>query len=163
MSLRDDSKTNLVDRMSKVAGVTFDPATFTLSQPAALTGDSTGKDTQVKVTALSTAVYKGLARYKYNRLDLAALPGLMGLPLRVSTDDPTTVYTLFDLIKAQTGLNFSTADLENASIVTSTAGVRTLLLKAKATSLVWQGSCTLTLGNLPNFSALFADDILNWS
>lgn len=163
MSLRDASKTNLVDRLSKLAGVTLDPATLTLSAPLALSGDSSGLNTQVKVTALSTSPYQGSARYKYNRLKLDDLPGLMLLPLRVSMIDPTTVYGLLPVILKQTGLNFSEADLENASIVSKLDGSRTLVLKAKSTSLVWQGSCTLTLGNLPLFSGLFSSDVLNWS
>lgn len=162
MALREDSKTNFVGALAALGGVTITPATVALSTPKALTGDADGKDTQLKVTALSTSGFRGSAIYKYKRLKLSDLPGLLYQPLRVSPDDPQTLYDLFALIRKQLGINFSTDDVEDATVVTTGDG-RTLKITAKAGSLVWQGSCTLTLGNLPNFSALFNSDTILWS
>lgn len=162
MALRDDSKTNVYSALSTLAGVALTPAIVTLSPPKAISQDPNGKDTQIKVTAVATANYRGSGTYQYKRLKLEDLPGLLYLPLRVAADQPQNLYGLLTLIRQQLGINFSTDDVEDASIVTQ-GDVRTLKITAKAGSLVWQGSCTLTLGNLPNFAELFNSDIILWS
>lgn len=123
------------------------PSDITYSAPQVVAGSwreqATLKNTAIRVTASETSQYQGNVTQLYDRLSLASLGLMPGFKLVAS--NPVTVHDLIPNIKFFTGIDFSTADLENTPITTDGDGVKTAVLSAKTTSMGWVGNLSMVV------------------
>jgi hypothetical protein len=69
------------------------------------------------------------------------------------------VYDILDTIFTQTGIRFTADDLVETT-VQDNAGEVSVLLQAKADSLVWKGQFQLELTSWPHISTVFTGNVL---
>ena len=162
MSLRDDPKAEVIALLSKLGGVTFPADTLSLSAPKVLVDDVSGKNTAVRVTALANSAYRGDGVYRYDRIDLGNMVKLFAYPVPLSLGAYTTLYQFIDNLADMTGVSFSTADVEDASLIEGEE-YTTVLLKAKPGSYRFIGQGTLALRGLPSIRTAFISDTIIWS
>lgn len=144
-----------------------------VSKPQVVSGSwheqVTQKNTVVRLSAAPGSPYKGNKQVVYDRLNLANLAGLKGFS--VYAYQIPDVHSLIPAIANYTGLHFSTADLNNVSLVDNGDGNLKAVLTAHPDSIAWIGSVELivkpggvpldaavTVPNLPGLNYPTAND-----
>lgn len=147
MSFQTKADQDLIDAVNAKNTTTFAVGDFLYSDPKPISGSwqsqITNKNTVIRLTAKASTGYEGYVDILYNRLDLSLLAKIPGLLFRVQ--QTTTLYAELAKIQADTGIQFTTDDLEDQTI-TVQAGVSevSVLLKAKTNSLGWIGQLAAT-------------------
>ena len=105
-------------------------------------------NTIVSVSFPQESVYSDPINLTYTRLDLSVL----GTNLTLTSDKEFNFKSILYLLNEKFGTEFDETDLEQINIPCMQFGqIRTVALKAKATSLGWVGSSAVTLlYGLPN-------------
>lgn len=124
----------------------IDDSNVTLSAPAVLTSDASGKNTKLTLTAKADQGYTGTADVTYNRLDLQAVADIK-VPGGLSLVDASyaTGADLIAAINTALGTALVAGDFTNASTAISGSYPRTATLTAVTTSLVFVGSLAVTI------------------
>jgi hypothetical protein len=91
MALLNASAVQVYDLIASENAATWPvtPVTLTYGTPTALTGDASGKDTSLLVSAAANTVYTGSVTIFYNRLDLAGFETNYGVADLIVGEDPT--------------------------------------------------------------------------
>lgn len=153
------SKPSLVAGMASSAGVSLNPTDFQFTDPKPTEpGDSTTKNSKVMAIAAAEGTYRGSRVVFYDRLDLSAMENFEFIP--VTLEPGVSVYDLLGSIYAMTGIAFTVNDLVDHQSVSGEGNAVEVLLEAKATSLGFTGSFTLTGVGYPNISTAFSSNIL---
>lgn len=124
-----------------------------VSKPQVVSGSwheqVTLKNTVVRLSAAPGSPYKGNKQVVYDRLNLANLAGMKGFS--VYAYQIPDVHGLIPAIANYTGLHFSTADLNNVSLVDNGDGNLKAVLTAHPDSIAWIGSVELIVkpGGVP--------------
>jgi hypothetical protein len=91
----------------------------------------------------------------YNRVDLADMSKYT-FPTTPAVLEDTTVHHILPALVALTGIPFTTFDLEDLPVVAQASLTTfTITLQAKATSPLFKGSYTLTVGRKAALSSVF--------
>ena len=96
----------------------------------------------------------------YDRLDLNALTNFS--PIASSVPAGADISTVLPQIRDMYGINFTMADLADATTQDdgSGTGATTLLLQALSTSIGWINSVTIKFAPLPDISTAFASPVM---
>lgn len=129
-------------------------ANVTVSAPAILSGDPSGKNTKVTLTSIADAGYTGTADVTYNRLDIQVDVSDHVAPNGLSIeDDPDTAYaTVADLLPAiNTALtmNLQSADITNGTDPITGTYPKAASVTVVTTSLAFIGSLAVTITQPP--------------
>ena len=165
MDFRQGSKISLLTQLNAMYTLVIgNVALWQFSDPVALTGDASGMDTKIKLTALDgNTTYSGNRTFKYNRLSLATLKSNYPTRPTLPLSGVARVYDCLPYLLKTTGILFSQADLEDADVVVGQDGLITIPLTAKATSILWSGSTQIVSGGLPHISLAITRPYFDWS
>lgn len=144
-------------------GTAYTLTDLLVSKPQVVSGSwheqVTTKNTVVRLSAAPGSPYKGNKQVVYDRLNLANLAGLKGFS--VFAYQIPDVHGLIPAIANYTGLHFSTADLNNVSLVDNGDGNLKAVLTAHPDSIAWVGSVELIVkpGGVPLDEAVAAPNL----
>jgi hypothetical protein len=142
----------------------FTAGSFTFSAPASLTGDLTGKNSYLTLTAIPGSGYYGTQTVKYNRLDLQNILIGKGFP---SVSLPNNSYSqstdLLDALNTTFGLNLTTADIVGESLpAADTNGNVAYTVQVVNECLTFFGALPVNLTpNKINLQVAFVQNILH--
>lgn len=165
MDLRQGSKTSLLLQLATQYGITVGDVTkWQFSPPTALSGDASGLNTKIKLTALTgNTGHTQFRSFKYNRTDLAEFKRNYTQAQSLSLTGVTRVYDCLAWILKATGVLLSTADVQDADVTDNGDGTFTIPLTASPTGIFWIGSCQITTGKLPSISKAINPAYFDWS
>lgn len=165
MSLYQASQDDLSLMLSAAVGATVNSADYTVlgvrpTTTAEQSGVAGGKNTKARVSMNSSSTYRGYVDVYYDRLDLGALANFS--PIVGTAPAGADISTLLTQIRDTYGINFTMADLADASTQDdgSGTGATTLLLQALSTSIGWINSVTIKFGPLPDISTAFISPVM---
>lgn len=139
----------LVDQINNdntVNNAALTPAMLTFGVPAAATGASPARNTDLTLTAVAGSGYTGSVTVHYNRVDISTVPGT-----RSTTFPKGTAANISDLvpsINAAYGINLQAEDYVDGALPTFTGTpneTHDFNLVAAANSLIWINQVTLTV------------------
>lgn len=156
MALVQDSKADLVLALNREGATALSETGLLFSRVSPTDGDKV----KIRLTAKSDYEFRGTKVIEYHRRDLATLPGKF--PVYPRMEPKATLYEMLTSLR-DSGVMFTTDDLEDAPVVTRGDGDFEVLLVAKPGSLAWHGTGTLIFKNLPHISLAIKDFNLNWS
>lgn len=149
MSYMTPSLTDFLASLNAANSTAYVANDLTFGVPQALSGTWQGqvttRNTVVRVTAKAGSPYQGTRQITYDRLDLAKLTAVNLAGFQCAAYNVTTLYNLLPMLQYWTGIQFTTDDLEDAPLVDNGDSTQTVLVKAKAGSLGWIGTATLTV------------------
>lgn len=165
MDFRQGSKMSLLLQLQASHALAIGAvANWTFSAPSALTGDPTGFDTKIKLTAGEAhATYAGFRTFRYNRIDLEALRLSSPANPTLSLSGATKVYDCFPYLLKAMGILFDQNDLEDGNVVDNGDGTFTIPLVAKSTCILWKGSWQYKTGQLPHISSAITQPYFDWA
>lgn len=128
---------NLINQDNGGAGITLEQVIF--GTPEVTT--EFGRNTKIQVTGVPGSGLTGTRTFWYNRLNLDTLfAAVTEDDFVIRVDNPTNTWDLLDTILSTWDVNVSQDDVMQASFSGTTA-----TLTAKATSLAWIGSTSVTV------------------
>jgi hypothetical protein len=136
---------NSANSASLVTALT--PELVTFGAPVAQAGNANG-DTNITMTAAAGSGYSGNVSLNYNRVPMSSIPGAKSTVY--TQGSATKISDLIPEINATYGINLTADDYEDAALPVFPNQPHDSLpftITAKSTSLVWEGSLTLTLDN----------------
>jgi len=151
------AKAAFVAQLNTVLGRTVAAAGVTFANTASLNpGPSSIREIQRDVSypsadGQSTQSHKVF----YNRLDLAGMSAFT-FPTTTKVLEDTTIHHILPTIQAITGIPFTIYDVEDLPVVAQDSLTTfTLTLQAKASSPLFKGTYTLTVGRKPALATVF--------
>jgi hypothetical protein len=143
----------------------FSPTNVTLGAVSTLTGDVSGKNTKVTVTAVAGQGYSGSQTIKFNRIDINALFIQKGIP---ALSFPNANYTqstdFLAYLNSTHSLNLTAADvvLETLPADDDVTGLITYTLQIASTCKTFIGTLPLTITPLTiQLARAFKGNVLN--
>lgn len=156
MALIQDSKADFVLALNREGATALSETGLVFSPVAPMAGDKA----KVRVTANADYTFRGTKVIEYQRRDLALLPGKF--PVYPRMEPKSTLHALLPGLR-DAGVLFTTADLDDAPVITREDGLYEVQLTAKSGSLAWFGTGKLVFQNLPHISLAIKDFNLTWS
>lgn len=148
MANRDFTKSAvqiLIDQINEDNTSALTPALVTFGAVAVDGGGV--RNSNISATAVGGSGYTGSVEFKYNRVDLASIPGSRSTEFQVG--DATNLSDLIDEINVAYQLALTADDFVDAAIPAFPGEepheTQTINLVAKATSLIFRGQLTLTI------------------
>lgn len=148
MANRDFTKSAvqiLIDQINEDNTSTLTPALINFGAVAVDGGGL--RNSNITATAVGGSGYTGSVQFKYDRVDLATIPGAR--PTAFLVGDAINLADLIDEINVAYQLGLTAADFVDVAIPafpgTEPHETQTINLAAKATSLIYRGTLVLTL------------------
>jgi len=151
---------DLINETNAGAGMT--EALLDFGLPTVPTG-TPARNTELTVTAKAGSGYSGSVTLKYNRVDMAEIPG--ALNVEYTKGDAENISDLIPEINARYGINLQAEDYVDAPLPNFTGTPNEKIdfeIVAAADSLVWRASLILKLASedIP-LSSVITNDTLN--
>jgi hypothetical protein len=118
------------------------------AKPAQWAGEALAGNTLIRVTPTATSRLSGSLVMGYDRLPLAALSGMIGATIPVSTSTTDMAGVISDLYRYY-GIAVQVTDFEAASIITAGDLTKSITLTAKPEALGWTGSAVFAIKAAP--------------
>lgn len=155
MSLVQTPLSDLTSTINTLTGVNLTGVFDVVGLIPTPVGEST-RNTKIAIQAkASDSNYKGRQFLYYDRIDLAQLVELQPDMYRVGMPVGASLYDNLNIILAQTGLKFTTDDIEDATSIQEDEDTVSVMLVAKPGSLGYVGSYKLLMAGLPPISEAF--------
>lgn len=149
MSYMTQSLPDVLKALNTANSTAYTTNDITFGVPQALSGtwkgQTTSRNTGIRVTAKAGGPYQGKRDLTYDRLSLASLTPANLPGFQCSAYNVTTVHGLLPMLAYWTGIQFTTADLENTALVDNGNNTQSTTLTAKVDSLGWIGTASLTI------------------
>lgn len=149
MSYQSLSAADLLAITNAANSTSFTLADVDFGTPQVLSGtwqgNTTTKNTGVKITAKAGGSYQGKQSVAFDRLKLNDLAAVNFPGLTLTGYGVTSAHGLIPWLSYWNGLHFTTDDIEDSALTDNGDGTRTVTLTAKAGSLGWYGSVALTV------------------
>lgn len=144
-SIYKDPLDSILASIKTLNNVDLVKAEYTYGVPVAVEEDGAGTNTTILITSKDLqSTYDGQVTVRYRRLKLSDLPILV--PLSIKVNLPTNTFQVAQRLNQLYGLKFTEDDIESTPIdLSGTAGVGTVTLVAKSTSLAWLGSVVVNV------------------
>ncbi len=148
MANRDFTKSDIQILIDQINEDNTSALTTSLVNFGAVAIDGGGiRNSNITATAAGGSGYTGAVLFKYNRVDLATVPGARSTEFQVG--DAVNLSDLIEEINVAYQLNLTAADFVDAAIPAFPGEepheTQTIDLVAKATSLIFRGTLTLTV------------------
>lgn len=118
----------------------------TLGVPSALTGDPSGQNTKLTVTAIANQGYTGSQDITYNRLDFTAVLNVKtSNNLSIVDQSFATIADVIAYLNSTYNLNIQATDTSNETAAISGAYPKSAEIIADAASLTYIGNVTFTI------------------
>jgi hypothetical protein len=142
----------------------FTTGSFTLSTPTALSGDLTGRNSTLTLTASPDSGYYGTQEIKYDRLDLQSVFLDLGVPQVSFQNNSYSQSTDFlGFLNSTYGLNLQEADVISEALPAADAnGLVAYTLQVAEECLTFTGNLPVNItAELINLEVAFIENILN--
>jgi hypothetical protein len=152
--------------LSVATGITITSSMYTVLGIRATTNadlpGSGGMNSKARVNMVSTATQQGYVDVFYNRLDLGQLANYSPIKSNVAAGLDLFSTTVINAIRDMYGIQFTSADLQDATTVDdgTGTGASMITLTALPGSLGWLNSVTIHFAPLPNISTAFVSPIM---
>lgn len=151
------TKAGFQAHLNKLLGRTVALADLTVANSCELNpGPASKREVRIAVSFPATDGVTRENRFLYyNRMDLVELNNA-GYSTTLVLPEDTTVHQLLPFLQRNTGIEFTTYDLEDLPVVAQTSlSSFTLTLKAKAGSPRFKGTCEFVTGRKPTLASVF--------